>query len=137
MNFDEKVRFYQKIFGLENWTIKVKIQQFDQENRHAKTIANPIYYSVTIDIYPLCLNHPEVWDSVLIHEFIHIVMALYDFYVDNLGKEIKNEKGEVITDELFFIARESSVSQLTQIMLRMKGLHETKDETPSKKGSTP
>lgn len=51
------------------------------------------------------------WDLVIIHELIHIVMALYDFYADNLGKEG--------SQELFYIARENSVSQLANIIVRL------------------
>jgi predicted RNA-binding protein len=118
MSFNERVEYFKKLFGLDNWkfTIKYAIQN---ENNNAKTLADPRYKTARITVYPILLNNKDMWDEIIVHELIHVVMSLYDFYVDNLGHEIKNEKGEIITDELFFIARENAVSELTTIFMRI------------------
>jgi len=120
MNFRNRLDYWIKLFGLENWTIYV-VEEPQEENHNAKTLADPRYKKATITVYPQLINNEQMWDSVIIHELIHIVMSTYDFYVDNLGHEIKNEKGEIITDELFFIARENAVSELTTIYMRLSG----------------
>lgn len=102
-SFKDKIIKYQKLFGLDNWKI---IVGFDFNlNANARTIADPRYYKAEITFKKECE------DEIIVHEMIHVVMALYDFYADNLGKEG--------SDELFFIARENSVSQLTHIIMRI------------------
>lgn len=117
-DFETKLRNYQVLFGLTNWKIILINSPVQVEDRRAKTLANPQYYTATVTVYPQLMNEPQVWDEIIIHELIHVVMALYDFYVDNMGTMTDITKSGV--DELFFTARESSVSQITQIMLRLK-----------------
>jgi len=99
-----KVKQYQQIFGLENWTIE--LTEDPNLNASARTFADPRYYKASITYKP-----GKFTDETIVHELIHIVMALYDFYADNLGREG--------SDELFFVARENAVSQLTHIMMRI------------------
>ena len=115
--FTDRVTYYQHLFGLDNW--QISIQEGKEEGNHsAKTIADPRYAKALMTVYPKFLES-KVWDETIIHELIHVIMSEYDFYVDNLGHEIKNEKGEIITDELFFIARERAVSELTTVIIRL------------------
>lgn len=116
--FSARVEDFQHLFGLDNWTITI-LHTDTVEDHQAKTLADPRYCQASITIWPKLLSNESIWDEILMHEFIHILMAQYDFYVDNLGKEIKNDKGEIITDELFFIARENAVSQITSVMMRI------------------
>lgn len=108
--FDQKLRDYQELFGLQNWTISLLTS--DTLKQNAMTYADPNYNRATITINNNILDKPAYFDELIIHELIHIVMALYDYFADNLGQEG--------SDKLFFIARENSVSQLTKIMLRVK-----------------
>lgn len=114
MNIEELITSYQHLFGLDNWKITIIKPQLDTELANAKTIADPRYNRATMTLYPRLIADDTIWEEIIIHELIHIVMSLYDFFADNLGKE-----GET-TDELFFIARENSVSQLTSIIMRIK-----------------
>ncbi len=108
--FNDRLQYYQKLFGLDNWNILLQQSNFDDGNNHsAKTIADPRYHQATMEIYPQALNGDI--DSIIVHELIHIVMAMYDYFADNLGKDG--------TDDLFFIAREKSVSELTHIFMRI------------------
>lgn len=111
---DETIKSYQHLFGLDNWTIEIVKAPQDVELANAKTLADPRYNRAVMTLYPRLLTDKPRWESIIIHELIHIVMAWYDYFADNLGKE------EKMVDELFFIARENSVSQLTSIIMRIK-----------------
>jgi hypothetical protein len=106
----ERVSKYQKLFGLDNWTIDAGFK-FDLA-ANAKTMADPRYYKATISFKDQ--NQP---DEIIVHEMIHIVMAKYDFYVDNFTDFSKLPTEAA--DNLYFIERESSVSQMTKIMMRL------------------
>lgn len=98
-----------KRFGLTNWKIQIT---FDPDClKDGITQADPRYYRANITFNTSVLDQKEEWDRIIVHELIHIIMSLYDFYVDNSSKEG--------TDELLMTARESSVSQLTHIILRL------------------
>lgn len=109
--FNKLIKEYQELFALNNWKISAMANLADEENHSAKTIADPRYLIAIMTIYPTLLKNESEWDSVIVHELIHVVMSLYDFFCDNMGKED--------SDELFFIAREKSVSELTSIMMRI------------------
>ena len=112
------VKRYQELFGLQNWIIEIKTDS--SLNAAAKTIADPRYYRAEMTFGSIIKK--EELEEIIVHEMIHIVMALYDFYADNLGKEG--------SDELFFVARENSVSQLTHVMMRfIKRDHRLLQET--------
>lgn len=111
---DDTIKTYQHLFGLDNWKITLIKPEIDQELANAKTYADPRYNTAVMTLYPRLINDPTIWDEIVIHELIHIAMSLYDFFADNLGKEGKE------VDDLFFIARENSVSQLTSIIMRIK-----------------
>ena len=107
--FKDTLAKYQKLFALENWTFTVKENSFSPGDYNAKTLADPRYHHADITI-SASLN-PEDHERIVIHELIHVVMALYDFYVDSIGQpEAK---------ELYFTSRESAVSQLTAIIMRV------------------
>jgi len=109
--FNERLEYFKDLFGLKNWDILVNLAQFEDKNHSAMTIADPRYHHAVMTVYPQALMNEGSFDSIIVHELIHIVMAMYDYFADNLGK-----KG---TDELFFIAREKSVSELTHIFMRL------------------
>lgn len=109
--FSKKIRHYQGIFGLQNWKITLVYANEDVENHKVKTYADPRYNLASMTIYPRLLKEQAEWDETIVHELIHVVMALYDFFADNLGKEE--------SDELFAIARENATSQLTNIIMRL------------------
>lgn len=105
----DRVKHFQKIFGLTNWNITV-VRAINKDGEHsARTLADPRYHQATITFY-LGIDESTV-DDIIVHELIHVVMAMYDYFADNLGKEG--------TDNLFFIAREKSVSELTHIFMRV------------------
>ena len=114
---EDKIKYYQKLFGLENWTIIVQKSPVDIEQRNAKTLADPRYYQAIMTVYPILLANPEIWDEIVIHELIHVLMAQYDFYVDNFTEFSKLP--EKAAEELYFGAREGSVSQITSIIMRI------------------
>ena len=113
MTIEEKVKEIKDLFGLTNWTIILDKKTVDVPHlsglTRAKTVADPNYNRATITVYP-CLKESE-WDEVLIHEMIHVVFAMYDFFADNMAK-----KG---TEDLFYLARESATSQMTSILIRI------------------
>jgi hypothetical protein len=94
-------------FGLGNWVIQVKIDPTLKQN--AKTIADPRYQRATIFLQKEDLG--EEFDRVVIHELIHIIMSMYDFYVDNKVKD----------SDIIQVARENAVSQLGEIFIRNWG----------------
>lgn len=110
-DFELTVKHFQEVFGLSNWKITLIESPSAVENRTAMTLANPQYYTATMTVYPRLLTDLTLWDETIVHEMIHICMALYDFYCDNLGKEG--------SDDLFYTAREGSVSQITQVIMRL------------------
>lgn len=114
---DEVITSYQHLFGLQNWKITLIKPEQDTELANAKTLADPRYNSATMTIYPRFIVNPELWDEIIIHELIHIIMAGYDYLVDNTTI---TDIPQATTDELLFNARESSVSQLTSIIMRIK-----------------
>lgn len=107
--FINEVKYLKRVFGLDNWEMIVVYSPDLKQN--ARTMADPRYYVATISVSKELLENEEKWEMVIVHELIHVVMALYDFYADNLGKEGSNE--------LFYIARENSVSQLAHIIMRI------------------
>ena len=115
MTIEDKVREIKDLFGLSNWTIILDKQLNDVPHlsglTNAKTIADPNYNRATITVYPCLLKNESIWDEVIIHEMIHVVFAMYDFFADNMAK-----KG---TEDLFYLARESSTSQMTSILIRI------------------
>ncbi len=117
--FKNKVKEYQARFGLQNWSIIIQESPIDQDLRNAKTLADPRYYRAIMTVYPILLNNKEIWDEIVIHELIHIVMAQYDFYVDNYIEFSKIP--ENLSQELYFNEREATVSQLTSIIMRIYG----------------
>jgi hypothetical protein len=117
-NFKLRVEAFQNKFGLSNWKINLI---FPSDNvphvsglSRAKTLANPQYYVAEMTVYPILLAAESEWDEVIVHELVHITMALYDFLVDNLGASDKKEN-----EDIFYLARESSTSQLTSIIMRL------------------
>jgi hypothetical protein len=108
--FKERVKYFQELFGLGNWNISVFFKGKDFEH-NAQTKADPRYYESTIIIQEITLEFEKKWDLIIVHEMIHIVMSLLDFYTDNMTKEGMNE--------LLSVARENSVSQLANIMIRL------------------
>lgn len=96
---------WQERFGLSNWVISLEIDHTLKQN--AKTIADPRYQRAKIIVAKDDLA-PEEQDRIMIHELIHIVMSMYDFYVDN---KIEN-------DDVVAVARENAVSQLGEIFAR-------------------
>ena len=120
-DFITQVIYWQHKFGLDNWKIIVKEDKITPDDTiqtaGAKTIADPRYHVATISVYPNTLARREVWHETIIHELIHVVMSQYDMYVDNFTDfakiPVKN------ADELFFCARESGVSELTSILMRL------------------
>lgn len=110
--FSAMLEEYKNVFGLNNWKIVVRQSPLDEKYHNAMTIADPRYQHATMTVYPRLLNSgSENYEEVIIHELIHIVFAMYDYFADNLGKEG--------TDDLFFIARESGVSAMTSVIMRM------------------
>lgn len=103
--------YYQSLFGLDNWKIDVLWEKQFTEQAAAKTLADPKYMRAYVWLSEHTKQTASVWDEIIIHELIHIVMAWYDYYADNLSQEG--------TQELFFNVRENSVSQLTTIMQRI------------------
>jgi hypothetical protein len=110
---EAKVKHYQELFGLQNWNIEIKKDA--TLNGNARTIADPRYCKAVITFR--FDSDPANEDAIIIHELIHIIMAAYDYLVDN-NKEI-SKIDQSAADELFFNARESSVSQLTQVIMRI------------------
>lgn len=104
----DELDYYCELFGIPNWTVDILFDASLKQN--AMTLADPRYNRATITINPETFTEKNR-QNILIHEFIHIIMSLYDYFADNLGKEG--------TDDLFFIARENAVSQLTKIFLRI------------------
>lgn len=109
--FNKRLEYFKELFGLKNWDILVKLSPTVDQNHSAMTLADPRYHHADMTVYPQVLANEGAFDAIIVHELIHIVMAMYDYFADNLGK-----KG---TDELFFIAREKSVSELTHIFMRI------------------
>lgn len=95
---------WQEKFGLTNWVIRFEIDSKLKQN--AKTIADPRYQRATITVHS---DFEEIeWNRIIVHELIHIVMAMYDFYVDN----------SIDNSDIISVARENAVSQLGEIFLR-------------------
>lgn len=111
-DFKKQTEHYKDMFGLSNWSINYVFHPTQVELHRAKTLANPTYNVATLTVYPLLLNKREDWDEVILHELIHIVMAMYDFFVDNA---VPDEE----TTQLMFFARENAVSQLTSVITRI------------------
>lgn len=109
----KKLDYYQDLFGLNNWHINLVVSQLQVQNHHAMTLADPRYHKATITVYPNLITNPAAYDETIIHELIHIVFAMYDYFADNLGKEG--------SDDMFFIAREAGVSAMTSIIMRIIG----------------
>lgn len=103
--------YYQSLFGLENWQIEVLWETKFTEDASAKTLADPKYLKAYMWLSDHIKQTSKKWDEIIIHELIHVVMAWYDYYADNLAQEG--------TQELFFNVREHSVSQLTTIIQRI------------------
>lgn len=94
---------WQSKFGLDNWQITL---QYDPTlTQLAKTIGDPRYQEAVI-IYQ-GNEGSLIPDKIIVHELIHIVMSMYDFYVDNK-----------IDSKVTAIAKENAVSQLTEIFMR-------------------
>lgn len=106
--FKERVKYFQELFGLQNWKITIKVDATLKHN--CETLSDPRYYEAIIKITDHIKDESE-WDLIIVHEMIHIVMSLLDFYTDNMSKEGMNE--------LLSVARENSVSQLANIMIRL------------------
>lgn len=117
MIIDEVITRYQHLFGLDNWKIELTKPEQDRELVNAKTLADPRYNRAVMTLYPRFIANPEIWDEIVIHELIHVIMAGYDHLVDNTTI---TDIPQATTDELLFNARESSVSQLTNIIMRIK-----------------
>lgn len=100
----ERVKHFKDLFGLNNWNIKVIIEP--NLNATARTLANPNYF-----VADMTFKEEKPEDEIILHEMIHVLFALYDFYADNL---ISPD-----AESYVFTARESGVSQLTNIMMRM------------------
>lgn len=104
--FTQLVEDWEDKFGLANWKIRIA---FDKDlKQYAQTVADPRYQTATITFNSRVLTDEVNWHTVIIHELIHIVMSMYDFYVDN-----KVEDSDIIV-----VARENAVSQLGEIFLR-------------------
>jgi hypothetical protein len=114
---EELITSYQHLFGLDNWKIILIKPDQDAELTNAKTLADPRYNRATMTLYPRLLADQTIWDEIIVHELIHIVMAGYDHLVDNTTI---TDIPQATTDELLFNARENSVSQLTSIIMRIK-----------------
>ncbi len=106
-----RLQHFQKLFGLDNWTIKLEQASLEDKNHSVMTFADPRYYTATMTIYPQALVNEADYDRLVVHELLHVVFALYDFFADNMSKEG--------SDELFFIAREKSISEATAIIMRI------------------
>jgi len=111
---EEKIKYYQELFGLQNWNIEIKKDA--ALNANAQTYADPVYCKAVITFR--FDSDPVNEDAIIIHEFIHILMATYDKIVDNNIAISKLEQST--SDELFFYARENAVSQLTQVFIRLQ-----------------
>lgn len=98
------VKEWQDKFGLHNWQIEV---QYDPNlTRIAKTVGDPRYQEAVITYQG---NEGSlIPDRIIVHELIHIVMSMYDFYVDN----------KIEDEEVIGVARENAVSQLGEIFIR-------------------
>lgn len=116
-DFEQRVKFLQGKFGLQNWAIIIQESPVDQDLRNAKTLADPRYYRAIMTVYPVLLANPAIWDEIIVHELIHVVMANYDMYVDNFTEFSKLP--EPAAQELYYNQREASVSQLTTILMRL------------------
>lgn len=103
-NLSERITYYQNLFGLNNWKLNVSVNE--NLNATARTLANPTYF-----VADMVFKSHDVDEETIIHEMIHVLFALYDFYADNL---ISPD-----AESYVFTARESGVSQLTNIMMRM------------------
>lgn len=104
--FTKYIQELQEKFGLQNWVIDVTEDEAQKQN--AKTLADARYNRAVITINPEILKHKREWDRIIYHEFIHICLSLYDFYVDN----------HIQDDDMIAVARESGVSNLVEIYLR-------------------
>lgn len=102
---NDKLKYYQELFGLTNWKINTSVQP--TLNATARTLANPNYY-----VADMVFKEEDPSDETILHEVIHVLFALYDFYADNL---IPQDAQAYV-----FTARESSVSQLVSIIMRLK-----------------
>ena len=110
---------YKLLFGLTNWQF---VLSYDPNlEQSAKTLADPRYNRAQITIQSSLLAAPASWDEIIVHELIHVVFAMYDFFADNLGQDG--------SDNLFFVARENATSQMTQIVLRMLRKEENETST--------
>lgn len=107
--FEKKLTEFKELFGLHNW--RITLQQVETTAFAAKTLADPRYHKADMEVGTHIIQKPNEWEAIIVHELIHIVNALYDYFADNLGKDG--------TDELFFIARESACSQMTSVILRL------------------
>ncbi len=116
MMFNERVNYFQHLFGLDNWTINIQSSPQGEENHRAKTIADPRYNLATITTYPLLINDEKIWDEIIIHELIHVIMANYDCYADNVSNLGKDQE---VVDMILFNSRENAVSQLTSVIMRL------------------
>jgi hypothetical protein len=106
LGFQILVDKLQEDFGLSNWVIE--LEEVKGLKQNAKTVADPRYNRAKISVSPVVLENKNEWERVVIHELIHIIMAMYDFYVDN---KIKDQ-------DVISVERESAVSQLGEILIR-------------------
>jgi hypothetical protein len=115
--FSKRVKFYQDLFGLQNWTITFYYEP--KSGPIVSTKADPRYYTALVTINKMI----EVGnlDAIIVHELIHIVMSLYDFYVDNASKEG--------TQDILSTSREGATSQLANIITRILNERGLNDKT--------
>jgi len=110
---EKRVRYYQDLFGLQNWDIKIFFDLKKKSNREtsnfvtaARTESEPEYKMASISFNPKELHTMD--DETIIHELLHVIFAhLIGSVCTKCTKRVE-------------YYHESTVAELSRILLRIK-----------------
>ena len=111
----DRVKYWQKRMGLENWVITVYFKIYDSSREDgeeftstAKTIVDHTYLLASIYIKPF--NLKRIDDAVIVHELLHCVFAEFSEYAERNNSQ---------KESMVMYLEEKTVSVLERIFLRL------------------
>ncbi len=87
---EKELRAYQKLFGLQDWNIKIGWNMDDGEDSgEAECASTPEYFSANIHFNLNSIKTKKAVREVVVHELFHVVLSEYT----NLAKRLVDKKG--------------------------------------------